>query len=73
MKSYTEAEMISLLRQETDARSQTQVAEEVGFTKQFINDVLNGRRDFSVNLAKAMGFEKLPDRFIRVNGKGRQA
>ena len=65
MKSYTEAEMIALLRQKADARSQTQVAEEIGFTKQFINDVLNGRRDFSANLALAMGFEKLPDRFIR--------
>ncbi len=69
MRSYTEAQLLNSLREAIRAKTQRQLAAELGFTPQFINDVLKGRREFTENLANALGFEKLPDRFVRQNSR----
>jgi plasmid maintenance system antidote protein VapI len=41
------------------------VAEQLGFHPAFINDVLHERRDITVNLAGALGYFKMPDRYAK--------
>ncbi len=40
-------------------RTQAAAAKELGFTPQFINDVLNGRRGMTDNLADSLGFRRV--------------
>lgn len=43
--------------------SQTEVAKELGFSIQYIHDVINGRRGISKRLAKALGYDMV-SRFV---------
>lgn len=63
MKTYTDAELLSILRKRTYALTQKQVSAEIGFTPQFINDVLAERRPITEKLAAALGFTKLATRY----------
>jgi len=59
MKPYaTHAELLARLREIVEARGQKAVAEAYGFSPQFINDVLRGRRDISNDLAEKLGFTR---------------
>lgn len=65
MKRYSEADLREDLRQKCTADEQSTVARSLGFSPQFICDVLAGRRGISVELASAMGYRKLPAAFVR--------
>lgn len=52
------------LARECKRTSQKATAKRLGFTPQFINDVLNGRRKITDNLAAKMGYQRVT-RFVR--------
>lgn len=52
------------LARECKRTSQQATAKRLGFTPQFINDVLRGRREITDNLAAQMGYERVT-RFVR--------
>ncbi len=68
MKSYTVKYVLEELERRVMCRSQKLVAADLGFTPQFINDVLKGRRLLSDKLAESLGFSLRADRYIRKPG-----
>ena len=65
MKNYTESQVLDSLRGMVAKSTQRQTAVALGFTPQFVNDVLAGRRSVSAALASSLGFIKLPNSYIR--------
>jgi plasmid maintenance system antidote protein VapI len=62
MRTYTEGEIRKfLLEQTTPPRGKTQAAaaKELGFSPQFINDVLGNRRGLTDALADSLGFRRV--------------
>jgi plasmid maintenance system antidote protein VapI len=60
MKHYTEGEVLKHLREQAERPDLTQaaLAKKLGFSAQFINDVLGGRRALTRDLAESLGFRK---------------
>jgi len=46
-----------LLKKMVDEHGQTETAKRLEISRSFLNDVLNGRRNLTENLARQMGFE----------------
>jgi plasmid maintenance system antidote protein VapI len=65
MRYYTDGEILKALRERIDAKSQKEVAVALGFSPQFLNDVLGNRRNLTSQLASALGFHECPRRFTR--------
>ena len=68
MRHYTKGEVLKALREKIDGRqgvTQKEIAANLGFSPQFINDVLSGRREVTNALASSLGFHKLPERWIK--------
>ena len=68
MRYYTKGEVLKTLRDRMDGTrgtTQKEVAAKLGFSPQFINDVLAGRRDVTDALAESLGFHKMPERWTR--------
>jgi predicted transcriptional regulator len=65
MKSYTAQYVLEELNRRVSYRSQKLVAADLGFTPQFINDIIKQRRLLSDKLAESLGFTLRPDRYIR--------
>jgi plasmid maintenance system antidote protein VapI len=56
----TEAELLEELKRSADQkRGLTNTAEKLGFTIQFISDVVNQRRPVSERLAQRMGYRRV--------------
>jgi hypothetical protein len=68
MKSFTAEYVLEELERRALHQSQKLVAGDLGFTPQYINDVLKRRRLLSDNLAEKLGFSLRPDRYIRKSG-----
>jgi hypothetical protein len=69
MKRYTVDEVFAHLQEETRRTTAQYVATQYGFSPQYINDVLHGRRKLAEKLANALGFylvrevyEKIPNK-----------
>ena len=69
MKYYTDGEILKALRERIDATNQKSVAVTLGFSPQFLNDVLGNRRKLTSDLASALGFHECPRRFVRASQK----
>jgi plasmid maintenance system antidote protein VapI len=67
MKKYTEGELLKMLRERVDRRESTQaaLAAQLGFTPQYLADVLGGRRPITRNLAGSLGFRELDRAFVK--------
>jgi plasmid maintenance system antidote protein VapI len=65
MRYYSTLDLLDELRTKCEASSQRCVAEQLGFHPAFINYVLHERRDITVNLAGALGYFKMPDRYAK--------
>jgi hypothetical protein len=68
MRFYTEGEVLKRLRDLWDSRSngtQTAIAAKLGFTQQFLTQVLSGEKPVSPNLASSLGFRECPRRFTK--------
>ena len=62
MRTYTDSEVLKYLRERfTPPRGLTQkeVARRLGFSPQFINDVVGGRRAVTDALAESLGFRRV--------------
>ena len=62
MRTYTEDEIRKCLRERTTpprGTTQTAAAKELGFSPQFINDVLGNRRGLTNALAGSLGFRRV--------------
>jgi plasmid maintenance system antidote protein VapI len=66
MKTYSTAHLVGILETKVKSKSQRKVAGDVGFSPQFVNDVMNGRRPVTEGLATRLGFRKVPDRWVRI-------
>lgn len=73
MKNYTEGEVLKFLRETLDdptrGRTQTERAVKLGCSVQFINQVLGAKRPIPNTLLGALGFERIPLQFRRVNSR----
>jgi plasmid maintenance system antidote protein VapI len=68
MRHYTEGEILKHLREKaTPRQGQTQkaVAEKLGFSPQFINDVLAGKRSLTEKLIDSLGFKTVDCPYVR--------
>jgi plasmid maintenance system antidote protein VapI len=68
MKNYTESQVLDSLREMVSKGTQRQTAAQLGFTPQYINDVLSNRRTLSSELAFRIGYVKLPNSYVRKEG-----
>jgi plasmid maintenance system antidote protein VapI len=65
MRYYSKQDLLDELKQMCAASSQRCVSESLGFRPAFINDVLRERRGITGNLASALGYVKMPDRYAK--------
>jgi hypothetical protein len=66
VESYTEEDVLTALREKIKAEGrQAIVAKQLGFTPQFLNDVVNGRRTITGRLALSLGFIEQPRSFVK--------
>jgi plasmid maintenance system antidote protein VapI len=62
MRTYTKGEIRKFLREQTTpprGETQKQAAKALGFSPQFINDVLGNRRGLTDALADSLGFRRV--------------
>ena len=68
MRYWSEGKIRKILKEQLQKRGdQKALAARLGFTPQFLNDVVNGRRGVSKELAESMGYRKLPVQFVRTD------
>lgn len=65
MKNYTADEVMEVLRKEAKKLGQKQAAASLGFSPQFICDVLKGKRKLTAKLSLALGFIDIGKRYIK--------
>lgn len=58
-KQFSEGDLYDALRAKIDTLGQAAAAKELGFTPQFLNDVMNGRRTLSERLVTALGYRRV--------------
>lgn len=57
--NLNEREMLAEIRRQADQVSQKKLAQRIGFSPQYLCDVLQTRREISGALARAFGFERV--------------
>lgn len=72
MKTYTDLDLLGILHTRIAGCSQKQIAGDLGFTPQFINDVVAGRRMITPKLAAALGYTKLQNRYFKAKQQKEQ-
>jgi hypothetical protein len=65
MRYYSTLDLLDELRQMCAASSQRCVAALLGFGPAFLNDVLKERRTITPRLFAALGYLKMPDRYVK--------
>ena len=66
-QSYTPEQVLLDLRRRIAGSTQADVARSLGFAPAFICDVTMGRRDLTDRLARALGYDRQPDRYVKVS------
>jgi DNA-binding XRE family transcriptional regulator len=68
-KTYTEAEIVDLLRSRiTYAVTQAKLADELGVNRPTLCDIINGKRRPTKTIAESLGFERI-ENLYRKKGK----
>lgn len=66
MKRYSNEDVVGEMRKRTKwPKTQTDLSMEIGFSRPVICGVLSGHLPVTERLANALGFEKLPDAYVR--------
>ena len=65
MRKYAKGDVMQALRGMITKSSQRQVASGLGYTPQYISQVLMGKKALTADLALRVGFIQLPDAYIR--------
>jgi hypothetical protein len=68
MARYSDIALLADLKRRVRKSSQKEVSDELGFSPQFVNDVLSGRRPLTPALALAMGYSRLPTVYVKIKG-----
>ncbi len=68
MASYSDKDLIEELKRRVRKSSQRKVSAAIGFSPQFVNDVLAGRRPLTAGMALAMGYSKVPNVYVKIKG-----
>ena len=63
MRTYTDADVLRVLKAKVAKQSQVFVATTLGFQPSIISETLAGKRAISESLALALGFDKLENRY----------
>ena len=71
MKKYAKGDVMQAIRDLIAKSSQRKVAAGLGYTPQYISQVLMGKKALTDDLALRIGFIKLPDAYIRAQ-KGKK-
>ena len=58
MKTYTQDEVLAVIRERTEASSIRQVSREVGVSAPLLSDMLQGKRAVSDRVAELFGFRR---------------
>jgi len=69
MRTYTEGEVLKALREHLDGprgKTQAALARELGFSAQYLNDVIGEKRPVTKQLAEALGYREEPRVFVKV-------
>lgn len=65
---YTQDDVVASIRQRTDASSIAAVAREMGFSRAYLWNVLNGTKDVSEEVAAHFGFRRETEiRFLKAS------
>lgn len=59
METITTKELLGKIRSAVKKKGLTELAKEIGFSRQFVNNVLQGDKEISKNLAAAFGYKKI--------------
>jgi transcriptional regulator with XRE-family HTH domain len=72
MRRYTESQVLNHLRDLVRwPVTQAEVAKRFGLSSAYISSALKGNEGVSERLAKALGFKKVPDAYVKTSSKGR--
>jgi len=63
MRYFSTVELLKDLQGRCERDTQKAVSKALKLPPAFVNDVLHGRRDMTRNMATAMGYWKMPDRY----------
>ena len=58
MKTYTQDEVLAVIRERTDSASIRQVAREIGVSAPLLSDMLQGKKAVSDRVAELFGFRR---------------
>lgn len=58
-KEYSSQDVVHMLRAECAKRTQKDVARTLRVSPQYLNDILQGRREISADFAKKLGFKRV--------------
>lgn len=56
---YDQEALLDILQKKTIDKTQREVAKELGISYQYLNDILQGRRNISDNIAKRLGYTRI--------------
>ena len=65
MRKYAKGDVVLALRGMIAKSSQSKVAAGLGYTPQYISQVLMGKKALTADLALRVGFIQLPDAYVR--------
>ena len=65
MRKYAKGDVMQALREMIAESSQRQVAAGLGYSPQYISQVLKGKKALTADLAYRVGFIQLPDAYVR--------
>lgn len=65
MKKYDKSDVMQALRDLIAKSNQNQVAAGLGYSPQYISQVLKGKKALTADLALRVGFIQLPDAYVR--------
>ena len=65
MKEYNKEDVMQALRDLIAKSSQSKVAAGLGYSPQYISQVLKGKKALTFDLALRVGFIQLPDAYVR--------
>lgn len=71
MKIYTEAEVLELLAEEIAKTTASAVADQIGVSRQYINDLTKGRRPPSDSVLTFLNLERVIREKDKHNGKAK--
>ena len=71
MRTYDKDDVMQALRDLIAKSNQSKVATGLGYSSQYISQVLSGKKALTADLAFCVGFIQLPDAYVRAQKGGK--